>query len=226
MTGYAKPLPRITPDNRPFWDATRRHQLALQRCADCTRFRYPPAPVCPECLSDRAEWTAVSGRGVVSTFVVFHQRYFTSFAPDIPYNVVQVQLDEGPRLMANLDSYRTILASSVVFKGVAAADLDAVLASSQLVSRQPKELILSEGSPTDGLYVVLEGEVEIFLPERAASGAHRPTRVRLNRLGPGRCVGEYGVIDDRPSSASAEAVTPAKLCFVSKAEFRRLVERH
>ncbi len=71
--------------------------------------------------------------------------------------------------------------------------------------RCSRRLILSEGSPTDGLYVVLEGEI---------------------RLGPGRCLGEYGVIDDRPSSASAEAVAPAKLCFLSKAEFRRLVERH
>ena len=28
--------------------------------------------------------------------------YFPSFAADLPYNVVQVQLDEGPRLTANL----------------------------------------------------------------------------------------------------------------------------
>src|SRR2546427_9567860 len=81
--------------------------------------------------------------------------------------------------MPNLDSYRAILAGSVVFKGL-----------------------------TDGLYVALEGEVEVFLPERAGSGAHRPSRIRLNRLGPGRCLGEYGVIDDQPSSASAEALTP------------------
>jgi uncharacterized OB-fold protein len=33
---------------------------------------------------------------------VFHQRYFESFAADLPYHVVQVQLDEGPRLTANL----------------------------------------------------------------------------------------------------------------------------
>ena len=52
----AKPLPRITADNRPFWEAARRHELALQRCDDCARFRYPPAPVCPECLSERATW--------------------------------------------------------------------------------------------------------------------------------------------------------------------------
>ena len=128
--------------------------------------------------------------------------------------------------MANLDSYRTLLASSVVFKGLRTEDLDAVLAVAELVTRKPKELILSEGSLTDGLYVILEGDVEVFLPERAGSGAHRASRVRLNRLGPGRCLGEYGVTDDQPTSASAEALTPATLCFVPKAEFRRLVDRH
>src|SRR5262249_39195512 len=123
-------------------------------------------------------------------------------------------------------SYRTMLAGSVVFKGLTAAELEPVLAASELLTRKPKELILSEGSPTDGLYVVFEGEVEVFLPERAASGAQRPGGARLARLGPGRCVGEYGVIADKPSSASVEAVTPAKLCFLSKAAFLRLVDRH
>ena len=128
--------------------------------------------------------------------------------------------------MENLESYRTILAGSVVFKGLTAAELDPVLAAAELVTRKPKELVLSEGSPTDGLYIVLEGEVEVFLPERAASGAHRPSRVRLGRVGVGRCLGEYGVIDDQPSSASVEALGPVKLCFLSKAQFRRLVERY
>lgn len=123
MTEYAKPLPRVTDDNRPFWEAARRHQLAFQRCADCGRFCYPPAPVCPDCLSERLKWTPVSGRGTVSTFVVFHQRYFPAFAGDLPYNVVQVQLDEGPRLTANLvgvpnDQIRIGLRVEVVFDDV------------------------------------------------------------------------------------------------------------
>ena len=84
MTDYAKPLPRVTADNRPFWEAARRHALALERCDDCGHFRYPPAPVCPECLSERATWTPVSGRGVVTTFVVVHKPYFPSFAADLP----------------------------------------------------------------------------------------------------------------------------------------------
>jgi hypothetical protein len=34
--------------------------------------------------------------------VVFHQAYFRSFEADIPYNVVEVDLEEGPRVLANL----------------------------------------------------------------------------------------------------------------------------
>ncbi len=34
-TEYRKPLPRITTDNRPFWEATKRHELRLQRCGAC-----------------------------------------------------------------------------------------------------------------------------------------------------------------------------------------------
>ena len=102
MTGYAKPLPRITPDNGPFWEAARRHELRLQRCLDCGRVWYPPAPVCPSCLSDRHEWAPMSGRGTISSFVVFHKAWFPAFANETPYAVVQVELEEGPRLTANL----------------------------------------------------------------------------------------------------------------------------
>ena len=100
--GYSKPLPRITVENRPFWEATKRHELRLQRCTECGRFRYPPAPVCPDCLGERADWARVSGRGKVTTWLIFHKAYFPSFADDVPYNVVQVELEEGPRLTANL----------------------------------------------------------------------------------------------------------------------------
>ena len=102
MSAYQKPLPRVTPDNRPFWEAARRHELRLPQCQDCKRLWWPPGPVCPDCLSERHEWTRVSGRGTVSSWVVFHKAYFPSFANDIPYAVIQVELEEGPRLISNL----------------------------------------------------------------------------------------------------------------------------
>jgi uncharacterized OB-fold protein len=33
---------------------------------------------------------------------VVHKEWFPAFAPDVPYNVVQVELEEGPRLTANI----------------------------------------------------------------------------------------------------------------------------
>jgi CRP-like cAMP-binding protein len=122
-------------------------------------------------------------------------------------------------------SYRSILADSVVFERLPPASLDLVLAACELLETTPGQLILTEGSPGEGVYVVLEGEVEIFLPQQGASGVWRPSPVRLNRLGPGRCFGEYGALDDQPSSASARTVGAAKLALVPKARFRQLLEQ-
>lgn len=102
MAAHAKPLPRITPDAKPFWDALREHKLLLPFCADCGKPHLPPGPVCPFCFGERLEWRAASGRGRLSTWTVVHKEWFAAFAADIPYNVVQVELDEGPRLTANV----------------------------------------------------------------------------------------------------------------------------
>ncbi|MFT5176027.1 MAG: putative OB-fold protein [Gammaproteobacteria bacterium] len=102
MDQNTKPRPRITPDNQPFWDACRAHELHLPYCPCCDALFMPPSPVCPHCLSMELRWQHVSGRGQVSTFVEVHQKWFQAFAADLPYNVAQIQLDEGPRLTANL----------------------------------------------------------------------------------------------------------------------------
>ena len=119
----AKPLPRISPDNAPFWAGCRRHELVLPFCAACGRPHLPPGPVCPFCFADTLEWRRASGRGVVSSFTVVHQPWFAAFKADLPYNVVQVELAEGPRLTANLveapnDVLRVGLPVEVVFDDV------------------------------------------------------------------------------------------------------------
>jgi len=74
----------------------------MQKCGGCGLIWFPPAPLCPRCWSREFAWTALSGRGRISSWVVFHQAYFRSFEGDIPYHVVEVELDEGPRILANL----------------------------------------------------------------------------------------------------------------------------
>lgn len=101
-TEYAKPLPVRTEENAPFWDSAKRHALEMQRCGDCGCFRYPVAEYCPRCLSPETEWTPVSGKGTLYSFIIVHQRYDPSFADDLPYNVAIVELEEGPRLVSNI----------------------------------------------------------------------------------------------------------------------------
>ena len=97
-----KPLPRLTPDNRPFWEGCRQHRLVLPFCRACGRAHLPPGPVCPFCFADAIEWRPVSGRGTLAAFTIVHKAWFPAFAAEIPYNVAQVELEEGPRLTANL----------------------------------------------------------------------------------------------------------------------------
>ena len=98
-----RPLPEITPRMRAFWDAARESRLVLQRCAHCRAWHFPAIEICSRCLAgDALGWEEASGRGVVLSYVVMHQIYHPAFAADAPYHVIDVRLDEGPRMIARL----------------------------------------------------------------------------------------------------------------------------
>ena len=99
-----KPRPRIGPDSAPLFEGYREGVLRLPFCTECGKPHLPPGPVCPFCLSERLEWRTASGLGTISTFVVVHKVWFPAFAGEVPYNVIQVELDEGPRITARLDA--------------------------------------------------------------------------------------------------------------------------
>lgn len=95
-------LPVLYPEEQPYWDAARRHELVLPQCDSCGKVYYPVGPVCPNCLSDSFRWVPTSGRGTVSSFVVYHKAWAPWLQSRVPYVVAQVELAEGPRLTTNL----------------------------------------------------------------------------------------------------------------------------
>lgn len=101
-TTYRKPLPKVDPETRPFWEGCKRHELVIQRCLDCGTVRFYPRAHCIACLSDKAEWVHCSGRGKIYSYTVVHQNRDPRFAADVPYNVVLVNLDEGVRMMSTI----------------------------------------------------------------------------------------------------------------------------
>jgi uncharacterized OB-fold protein len=103
MSDYVKPLPKPSATSRPFWDAAKRHELTLQRCAACHAFIYYPRDRCPHCLSDQLQWQPVSGRGKVYSYTVVRRASTRSFS-DKPYVLAIVELDEGPRMTTNVEA--------------------------------------------------------------------------------------------------------------------------
>lgn len=85
-----------------FWDEAAAGRLSFQRCSDCAYLRWPPAALCPRCWSARAEWTEVGHGGVVWSFGVYERAFDPAFEDAVPYVVALVELDAGPRMIANV----------------------------------------------------------------------------------------------------------------------------
>ena len=123
MSEYKKPIPAITPDMKPFFDAAKRHELVVQRCRGCGVHRFPAREICSSCLSRDAEWVTVSGAGEIFSYNVMHQVYHPGFADEVPYAVVVVKLQEGAKMNSNLrgiapDAIKIGMPVRVVFEDV------------------------------------------------------------------------------------------------------------
>lgn len=99
---YAKPLPEVTPATKPFWEALREHRLVLQRSKLTGSFLYYPREVSPFGVRDELEWQELSGRGTVYSFTIARRPTAPQWNGDVPYVIAIVELEEGPRLTANV----------------------------------------------------------------------------------------------------------------------------
>lgn len=77
----------------------------------------------------------------------------------------------------------------------------------------PGQHIFNQGEPGNTMYVVQDGEVELHVNGQL-----------VEKLGPGGVLGEMGLIDTSPRSASAVARTECKLIPVNHDRFALLVQ--
>lgn len=97
-----QPEPASSELTEPFWSGGLSGELRLQQCANCGHVRYPISTICPRCLSPDAAWAAMSGRGVVQSYIVFERAYHQAWAGQVPYVVALIELAEGPVLISNV----------------------------------------------------------------------------------------------------------------------------
>ncbi|MGQ0548534.1 MAG: Zn-ribbon domain-containing OB-fold protein [Armatimonadota bacterium] len=84
----------------PFWEAAARHELIIQRCQTCGMHQFYPRPFCLACESNDVLWVSAAGTGTVYSMTTVRMHVSPELVP--PYIVAIVELDEGPRLMANI----------------------------------------------------------------------------------------------------------------------------
>ncbi|GAB4562132.1 MAG: hypothetical protein Kow0047_10000 [Anaerolineae bacterium] len=112
-----------------------------------------------------------------------------------------------------------VLAQMPLFEGLS-EDLLATIASRLLLLYIPAgEVIFSEGSRADALYLVDSGEIEL-----SREAGYR--REVVARVGPGGFFGEMALITGRPRSATAIARYDTNLWVLYRSEFDDLVARH
>lgn len=100
MAEVVRPYPQPDRDSAPFWEAQKRHELRFRRCNDCGAFRFPMTLLCPSCHSWNFEWVLAAGRGTVYSFTVVHHQTHPAFP--VPYVIALVEMEEGPRLIAQM----------------------------------------------------------------------------------------------------------------------------
>ena len=97
-----KPVPVPTRETKPYWDACKKHELHIQQCAACSHHQFYPRLYCTKCMSDQVAWVKASGRAKILSCTIVYRPVTQAFAPDVPYVVALVTLDEGPQMMTNI----------------------------------------------------------------------------------------------------------------------------
>jgi len=99
MTDLRPPIDRY---NAPYWAGLREQKLRLPRCQACGHLQFPMGPCCSKCLGESFEWIECSGRGTIWSYIVYHHAFHPSLADQVPYNVAEITLEEGPKLISNV----------------------------------------------------------------------------------------------------------------------------
>ena len=117
-----------------------------------------------------------------------------------------------------------ILQESKIFEGLSDDYLQIISSHGNMSQIKGNDIIIEEGQVEHPLFVIIEGQVEVFLPKTRKGGMNeRPTRIRLGHLAKGDCVGEYSLVDNEPASASVVAIEPCEIFVISRSEFKKMI---
>jgi hypothetical protein len=94
MSEVAGIPPAVTEETRAFWAAAADGRLLVERCLACGARSFPPRGACRSCRGRQLAPVEVTGRGVVYSLTVNHQRWLPELA--VPFCIALVEFPEHP----------------------------------------------------------------------------------------------------------------------------------
>jgi uncharacterized membrane protein len=113
-----------------------------------------------------------------------------------------------------------LLAAIPLFEGLSDEDREALAKRLREKKFAAKEIVFQKGDKGSSMYIVLSGSVQIFLPEDGDA-----PRVVLKDVHAGEYFGELALFDDKPRSASVEALVDATLLELTRDQLAEHLKR-
>ncbi len=114
-------------------------------------------------------------------------------------------------------SIETILREISLFNSLPDASLSELVDVGQLLSFDANQVICKEGELGDTMYVLLDGQIRVFMRGEKA------TEIDIAFLGPGDYFGEMALLDRGPRSASVSCITTCQLFVLDRSTIMTLL---
>lgn len=115
----------------------------------------------------------------------------------------------------------SLLKQSDILSALTQEQLMELLPSIQVRNYSENDVIVKEGDPGNGMYIVSAGAAAV-----STQGSDGVTRVVLSMMGPGQCFGEMALLDEQPRSATVVAMGGTTCLYLPASQFRSLLQRH
>ena len=98
----ARPEPVSQPESDRYWEGARNGELWLQRDKATGEYQFYPRAFSLATPGGELEWAKASGNATLHTFGIVHVPPHPGFMGEVPYITAIVELEEGPKMAANI----------------------------------------------------------------------------------------------------------------------------
>ncbi|MDY6933890.1 MAG: cyclic nucleotide-binding domain-containing protein [Spirochaetota bacterium] len=141
-----------------------------------------------------------------SLFILFQDVSLRNIKTN-PFESIDINSKEGIEMLSLIEKI-TFLKENALFSGLQINELIHISNITQEIEVPKDRVIIKQGEIGDELFIILEGEVEVYTRDRV-----------LSRLNSGSCIGELSIIDKEPRSASVKTMEKTRFLSIKRNDF-------